>query len=81
MKRRKDLTPWLARTYVAMTFAGWIATLAGWYVTEIGRQPWMVYGLLRTADVASDVAAPVIGLSLAGYLHRLCRCCSPPISA
>jgi cytochrome bd ubiquinol oxidase subunit I len=68
LKRRKDLTPWLARTYVAMTFAGWLATLSGWYVTEIGRQPWMVQGLLRIADVASGVPAPVIGLSLAGYL-------------
>ena len=37
-------------------------------MTEIGRQPWMVYGLLRTADVASDVIAPVIGLSLTAYL-------------
>ena len=68
LKRRKDLTPWLARTYVAMTFAGWLATLCGWYVTEIGRQPWMVYGLLRTADVVSPVPPSWIGLSLAGYL-------------
>ena len=36
----------------AMTFSGWVATLAGWYVTEIGRQPWIIYGLVRTADVA-----------------------------
>jgi cytochrome d ubiquinol oxidase subunit I len=68
LKRRKDLTPWLARTYVAMTFAGWIATLCGWYVTEIGRQPWIVNGLLRTADVASPIPPGWIGLSLAGYL-------------
>ena len=40
-----------------MTFSGWIATVAGWYVTEIGRQPFIVYGLLRTADVASQGAA------------------------
>ena len=51
-----------------MTFSGWIATVAGWYVTEIGRQPFIVYGLLRTADVASNVAAPTIALSLAMYL-------------
>ena len=36
-----------------MTFSGWVATVAGWYVTEIGRQPYIVYGLVRTADVAS----------------------------
>ena len=37
-----------------MTFSGWVATLAGWIVTEIGRQPWLVYGILRTADVAVE---------------------------
>ena len=51
-----------------MTFSGWVATLAGWYVTEIGRQPFIVYGLLRTADVASNVPAPMIALSLALYM-------------
>jgi cytochrome d ubiquinol oxidase subunit I len=51
-----------------MTFSGWLAVLAGWYVTEIGRQPWVVYGVLRTADVASNVPAAMIGLSLALYL-------------
>ena len=40
-----------------MTFSGWVATVAGWYVTEIGRQPFIVYGLLRTADVGVDGAA------------------------
>jgi cytochrome d ubiquinol oxidase subunit I len=51
-----------------MTFSGWVATLAGWYVTEIGRQPWVVTGVLTTRDAASDVAAPLIGLSLTAYL-------------
>ncbi len=52
-----------------MTFSGWVATVAGWYVTEIGRQPFIVYGLLRTADVtATNVSSPMIGLSLAMYL-------------
>jgi cytochrome d ubiquinol oxidase subunit I len=41
------------RVLAAMTFAGWVATLAGWYVTEIGRQPVLVYGLLRTADLVA----------------------------
>jgi len=52
-----------------MTFSGWVATVAGWYVTEIGRQPFIVYGLLRTADVAATtVTSPMIGTSLAMYL-------------
>lgn len=59
---------WTQRGLLAMTFSGWVALLAGWYVTEIGRQPWIVYGLLRTADVASDVPAAHIGISLALYL-------------
>lgn len=53
---------------VAMTFSGWVATLAGWYVTEIGRQPFIVSGLVRTADVASNVPAPMIALTLALYV-------------
>jgi cytochrome d ubiquinol oxidase subunit I len=60
--------PWLQRVLIAMTFSGWLATIAGWYVTEIGRQPWLVTGVLRTADAASTVPAPMIGLSLAAYL-------------
>lgn len=60
--------PWLARVLVAMSFSGWIATLAGWYVTEIGRQPYLVYGVLLTKDAASATAAPMIGLSLGMYL-------------
>ena len=51
-----------------MTFSGWVATVAGWWVTEIGRQPFIVHGLIRTADVASNVAAPTIALSLSLYV-------------
>lgn len=64
----RDPGMWATRALVAMTFSGWVATLAGWYVTEIGRQPWLVYGVLRTADAASTVPAPMIGLSLTAYL-------------
>lgn len=53
---------------VAMTFSGWVATLAGWYVTEIGRQPFIVQGLVRTAEVASNVPAPMIALTLSLYV-------------
>jgi cytochrome d ubiquinol oxidase subunit I len=59
---------WLTRGLVGMTFSGWVATLAGWYVTEIGRQPWLVTGVLTTKQAASDVAAGMIGTTLALYL-------------
>jgi cytochrome bd ubiquinol oxidase subunit I len=51
----------------AMSFSGWLATLAGWYVTEIGRQPFIVFGLVRVDEVASSVPAPMIALTLALY--------------
>ena len=54
--------------FAGMTFSGWVATVAGWYVTEIGRQPFIVYGLIRTADVASSVPSAMIGLTLAMYV-------------
>ena len=63
-----SMQPWLARVFVAMTFAGWLAVLAGWYVTEIGRQPWLVHGVLTTAQAASTVPATHIGFTLALYL-------------
>jgi cytochrome bd ubiquinol oxidase subunit I len=51
-----------------MTFSGWLATLSGWYVTEIGRQPYMVFGLLRVDEVASNVPSPYIAFTLAMYV-------------
>ena len=53
---------------VGMTFSGWVATVAGWWVTEIGRQPFIVYGLLRTADVVADVPAAMVASTLAMYI-------------
>ena len=53
---------------VGMTFSGWVATLAGWYVTEIGRQPWLVTGVLDTASAVANHPVPLLGLSLATYL-------------
>ncbi len=64
----RALMPWQAKVLVAMTFAGWVALVAGWYVTEIGRQPWLVTGVLSAADAASKVPAPRIALTLAMYL-------------
>jgi cytochrome d ubiquinol oxidase subunit I len=65
---KRELTVWHARILVGMTFAGWVALVAGWYVTEIGRQPWLVTGVMTTLEAASKVPAPKIALSLALYL-------------
>ncbi|WJR78902.1 cytochrome ubiquinol oxidase subunit I [Bradyrhizobium sp. NP1] len=48
--------------------AGFIAVLAGWITTETGRQPFTVFGLLRTADAASPLAAPAVGSSLLAFV-------------
>ena len=68
LRRGGELRPAAARLLVAMTFAGWVATLAGWWVTEIGRQPWLVSGLLLARDAASATPAPILGISLGMYL-------------
>ena len=68
LRRGRPLTAGLARGLVAMTFSGWVAVLAGWYTTEVGRQPWLATGILRTADAASLVPAPMIATTLAMYV-------------
>ena len=67
---RKGATPprWLSRALVGMTFSGWIAVLSGWYTTEIGRQPYLVSGVLRTAEAVTSVPAANVGTTLAIYL-------------
>ncbi|WP_158117332.1 cytochrome ubiquinol oxidase subunit I [Vibrio cincinnatiensis] len=66
--RRRSLPKPYLYGVVAMTFSGWIATLAGWYVTEIGRQPWLVNGVLRTSDAVTTVASSSVAFSLTLYL-------------
>jgi cytochrome d ubiquinol oxidase subunit I len=68
LKFKNSLSKRTAMVLVAMTFAGWVALVSGWYVTEIGRQPWLVYGVLTTAQAASQVPSGNIALSLALYL-------------
>jgi cytochrome d ubiquinol oxidase subunit I len=58
----------MLKTLVGMTFSGWVATIAGWYVTEIGRQPWLVQGVLKTSDAVTTIASHNVALSLAMYL-------------
>ncbi len=53
---------------VGMSFSGWLATLAGWYTTEIGRQPWLVHGVMTTKEAVADVPASLVLSSLIAYL-------------
>ena len=66
--RRGCLTPLLQKMLVGMTFSGWLATLAGWYVTEIGRQPWLVQGVLTTAQAAGTATGGMVATTLVLYL-------------
>ena len=68
LRRRLTRSRWFLRWATLMGPAGFIAILAGWFTTEIGRQPWVVYGLIRTADVASPIAAPGVLGSLTGFV-------------
>ena len=68
LRRGRAMPRWLGVALIAMTFSGWVATLAGWYTTEIGRQPWLVTGVLTTKQAASDVAGGMIATTLAVYL-------------
>jgi cytochrome d ubiquinol oxidase subunit I len=65
---RKATPRWLLWTFAGFTFSGWVATLAGWMVTEIGRQPWLVTGILRTADAAGAASGAELGASLTAYV-------------
>jgi hypothetical protein len=67
--RRKLLdSPWLLRGWNWMLPSGFIALLSGWFVTEMGRQPWVVYGVLRTADAVGPQSAWMTALSLGVYV-------------
>ena len=62
-------TPWFLRLCIALSPAGFIALLAGWVTTEVGRQPWVVYGLLRTVDAATPaVTLGAVATSLAAFV-------------
>nr|WP_136250722.1 cytochrome ubiquinol oxidase subunit I [Ningiella ruwaisensis] len=68
LKRRKRLSKLQLMVLIGMTFSGWIATLAGWYVTEIGRQPYLVSGVLKTADAVTPIAGSNVMFTLLAYL-------------
>jgi cytochrome d ubiquinol oxidase subunit I len=60
--------PWLHRAALVMAPSGFVAVIAGWVTTEVGRQPWTVYGLLRTADSAAPLDAPAVAASLIAFI-------------
>ncbi|QXQ05463.1 cytochrome ubiquinol oxidase subunit I [Sphingosinicellaceae bacterium] len=60
--------PWLHRAALVMGPAGFVAVICGWATTESGRQPFTVYGLLRTADSLSPVGAPAVAASLTAFV-------------
>ena len=66
--RKKEFSRTALWAFAAFTFSGWVAVLAGWIVTEMGRQPWLVTGLLRTAEAVGEVAGTKIGMSFTAYV-------------
>jgi cytochrome d ubiquinol oxidase subunit I len=66
--RRERLPRLVAYALVPMALSGWVALLAGWYTTEIGRQPWLVTGILKTVDALGPVPGGHVALTLAVYL-------------
>ncbi|MCT2558464.1 cytochrome ubiquinol oxidase subunit I [Tsuneonella sp. YG55] len=68
MRGRLYDSPLLHRAALVMSPAGFVAVIAGWITTEVGRQPWTVYGLMRTAESASPLAAPAVASSLAAFV-------------
>jgi len=59
---------WLHRAALVMGPSGFVAVLAGWFTTEVGRQPFTVYGLMRTSESLSPVDAPAVGASLVAFV-------------
>jgi len=68
LKKRLFDTRWFQYWCMALTPAGFIAVIAGWFVTEVGRQPWIVQGLMRTSDATSPVMATSIAISLTAFV-------------
>jgi len=59
---------WLLRAWIASIPLGYVATECGWIVREVGRQPWVIYGLLRTRDAASTLPASAVAVSLVTFV-------------
>ena len=68
LRRRLYDWRWLHRVALAMGPAGFVAVIAGWVTTEVGRQPWVIYGLMRTRDAVSPIATPGVTGSLIAFV-------------
>lgn len=68
IRKKKNWPRWYLRILLGMTFSGSIATLFGWYVTEVGRQPWLVQGVLKSADAVTDTPPANVATTLIAYL-------------
>lgn len=68
LKKRLYNAKWFQYWYMLMSPSGFIAVLAGWFVTEVGRQPYIVYNILRTADMASPVLGKYVFISLMAFV-------------
>lgn len=77
-RARRKLYDWSAlhRAALVMGPSGFVAVIAGWVTTEVGRQPWVIYGLLRTADARSPIGAPAVAASLAAFVIVYFACFS-----
>jgi len=68
-RNQQDALPaYLAIAFMPMALSGWVATIAGWYVTEIGRQPWLVSGVLTTKEALGPIAGGMVLSTLLAYL-------------
>jgi cytochrome d ubiquinol oxidase subunit I len=68
-KRTLGESVWLLRALAVVTPFGFIATEAGWTVTEVGRQPWVVQGILRTADAVTPMPGLIVPMTLFSLLY------------
>jgi cytochrome d ubiquinol oxidase subunit I len=67
-RNNPESSPWLLKLLVYCIPLPYIAAALGWTVTEVGRQPWIVYGVMKTADASSPVAGAQVGLSLTAFI-------------
>jgi cytochrome d ubiquinol oxidase subunit I len=67
LSRKKKASGLVLTALSMMTFAGWVATLSGWYVTEVGRQPWLITGQMRVSEAAAPHSSATLTGTLLGY--------------
>jgi cytochrome d ubiquinol oxidase subunit I len=68
VRRKLHDWKWLHRFALVMGPSGFVAVIAGWITTEVGRQPWVIYGIMRTAEARSPIAAPAVAGSLIAFV-------------